>query len=162
MVLQHMSDDYSLSPRPSGWVGPFLNVVLQRGIMAAPLMVGWRERGISTAIGAQWTCRTIALVAVLSGGFFLCCCSLDLPVSIGPATRCDATHSRWDVPKLLRYIKITCDVLRCIFQHVGIYAPDFGISQLFIIRFSNGLQYCDKDSIPFHVICDSKLSARFF
>ena len=58
--------------------------------------------------------------------------------------------------------KITCDVLRCIFQHVGISAPDFGISKLFIIRFLNGLQYCDADSIPFHVICDSKLSSRYF
>ena len=73
--------------------------------------------------------------------------------------RCDVVHLRWDVPKPLRYIKITCDVLRCIFQHVGISAPDFGISKLFIIRFSNGLQYCDGDSIPFHVICNSKLSS---
>ena len=80
----------------------------------------------------------------------------------GPVTRCDAVHPRWDVPTLLRYIKITCDMLRCIFQHVGIFAPDFRISQLFIIRFSNGLQYCDRGSIPFHVICDRKLSVRYF
>ena len=33
-----------------------------------------------------------------------------------------------------------CIVLRCIFQHVGIFAADFGISQAFIIRFSNGFQ----------------------
>ena len=48
-------------------------------------------------------------------------------VPIGPATRCDAVHSRWDVPNLLRYIKIACDVLRCIFQHVVNFGPDFGI-----------------------------------
>ena len=40
-------------------------------------------------------------------------------LTIGPATRCDAVHPRWDVPKLLRYIRIACDVLQCIFQHVG-------------------------------------------
>ena len=43
--------------------------------------------------------------------------------------------------------------------YVVISAPDFGISRLFIIRFSNGLQYCDWNVILFHVICDSKLSA---
>ena len=100
-------------------------------------------------------------------------CAASQPVAgpIGPATRCDAkrpttrceaAHLRVDVLKPLRYIKITCDELRCIFQHVGISAPDFGISQLFIIRLSNGLQYCDEDAMPFHVICDSKLSARYF
>ena len=47
-----------------------------------------------------------------------------------------------------------CDVLQCIFQHIGIFAPDFGISQPFIIRFSNGLQHYDGDSIRFHVICE--------
>ena len=31
------------------------------------------------------------------------------------------------------YTKISCDVLRCIFQHVGIFAPNFEISQLLII-----------------------------
>ena len=80
--------------------------------------------------------------------------------SIGPATRCDAAHLRWGVPKPLRCRKIARDTLRCKFQHVGNFAPDFGISQLFIIRFSNGLQYCDEDSILFHVIRDSKLSTR--
>ena len=38
-------------------------------------------------------------------------------------------------------------MLRCIFQHVRIFAPDFGISQPFIIRFSNGLQHYDGDSM---------------
>ena len=74
------------------------------------------------------------------------------PACIDPATRCDAVHSRWDVLKL-RYIKIACDVPRCIFQHVGNFAPDFGISQPLIIRFSNGLQHCDGFNISFHVIC---------
>ena len=63
-------------------------------------------------------------------------------------------YSGWDVLKLLRYIKIACDVLRCIFQHVGICAPDVGISQPFIIRFSNGSQHCDAYIIGFHVICE--------
>ena len=71
--------------------------------------------------------------------------------AIGPATRCDAVHSRWDVPTLLRYIKIACDVLRCIFQHV---APDFGISQLFIVRFSNDFQHDNQHLMSF-LICDS-------
>ena len=47
----------------------------------------------------------------------------------GPATRCDAVHPRWDITKPLWYIKIACDVLRCIFQHVGISAPDSWLSQ---------------------------------
>ena len=63
--------------------------------------------------------------------------------SIGPATRCDATHPRWNVLKPLRCIEITCDALRWVFQHVGISAPDFGISLLFIVRCSNGLDHCD-------------------
>ena len=52
------------------------------------------------------------------------------------ATRLDALHPQWDVSKLMRYIKIACNALQCIFQHVGISAADFGISQPFIIRFS--------------------------
>ena len=83
-------------------------------------------------------------------------------INIGPATRCDAVHPQWDVPKLLRYIKIICDVLRCIFQHVGTFAPDFRISQPFIIRFSNSLQYCDGYSISYHVVSDSKLAVEYF
>ena len=86
------------------------------------------------------------------------------PVSFckGPATRCDALHPRWDVSKFLRYFKIACDVLRYIFQHVGICAPDFRISQPFIIRFSNGLQHCDGNSTSYHVMSDSKLAVTYF
>ena len=62
---------------------------------------------------------------------------------IGPATRCDAAHPRWDILIHLRCCKITCNGLRCIFQHVGNFAPDFGISQLIIVRFSNVLQHSD-------------------
>ena len=52
---------------------------------------------------------------------------------LGPATHCDAAHLRWDVLKPLRCRKAACDALRCKFQHVGNFAPDVGISQLFII-----------------------------
>ena len=48
--------------------------------------------------------------------------------------------------------KRACDALRCKFQNVQYFAPDFGISQLFIIRFSNGLQHCDGDALSFQVI----------
>ena len=82
--------------------------------------------------------------------------------SIGPATRCDAAHPRWDVLKHLRCIKIACDVLRCIFQHVGIFAFDFGISQSFIIQFPNGFQHCDGYLINIHVTYESTLSVKYF
>ena len=81
---------------------------------------------------------------------------------IGPATRCDAAHLRWGVSKLLRCKKNACDVLRCIFQHVGIFAPDFGISQLHILRFSNGFQHHDGVLMLFHLICELKLSVEYF
>ena len=84
--------------------------------------------------------------------------------SIGPATRCDAALviPRWDVPKPLRCIKIACDALRCIFQHVGNLALDFGISQLHIIRFLNGFQHHDGIIMLFHVICELRLSVEYF
>ena len=81
---------------------------------------------------------------------------------IGPATCCDAVHPRWDVPKPLRFIKIACNVLRCIYQHVGIFAPDFGIAQSFIIQFSNGFQHCNDNLMKFPVICDAKSSVEYF
>ena len=49
----------------------------------------------------------------------------------------------------------------CIFQHVGIFAPDYGIAQQFIIRFSNGFQHCDGDLISFPVIRAAKLSVKY-
>ena len=76
-------------------------------------------------------------------------------VAIGPATSCDDVHPRWDVPKLLRYIKTAWDVLRCIFQHVRIFAPNFGIAQPFTMRFSNGFQHCDDELMSFLVICEA-------
>ena len=63
---------------------------------------------------------------------------------------CDAEHLRWDVLRPLCCINIACDELRCIFQHVGNFTPDFGISQLFIVRLSNGLHLCDDHLISFH------------
>ena len=53
------------------------------------------------------------------------------------------------------YIKISCNVLRCIFQNVGIFSPDFGMIQPFIIRFSNGFQHRDDDLIRFPMICEA-------
>ena len=77
---------------------------------------------------------------------------------IGPATHCDAILPQWEVLMSLRCIKIACDDLRCIFQHVGNLALDFGISQLHVIRFSNGFQHHDGVLMVFHVICEFKLS----
>ena len=54
-------------------------------------------------------------------------------ISLGPATRCNAIHPQRKVLKPLRCIKIACDALRCIFQQVGHFSPDFGISQLHIV-----------------------------
>ena len=70
----------------------------------------------------------------------------------GPATRCDAVYPRCDVPMYLRCIKITCDALQCIFQYVGNFAHDFGISQLFTVRFSNGFYHNDRHLMGFHLI----------
>ena len=72
----------------------------------------------------------------------------------GPVTRCDVAHLRWYVLKSLHCIdiKIACDLLRCIFYHVSYFSPDFRISQLFIVRFSNGLQHRDGNSKGFPVI----------
>ena len=69
--------------------------------------------------------------------------------SKGSATRCDDAHLRGGVPKLLRCREITWDALRCQFQHVQYFAPDFRISQPFIICFSNDLHHCDGDLISF-------------
>ena len=52
--------------------------------------------------------------------------------------------------------------LRCIFQHVDNFAPDFGISQPLIVRFSIDLQYSNGHSIGFPVIHDSKLPIKYF
>ena len=79
----------------------------------------------------------------------------------GPATRCDIAHLRWDVLKPLRCIKIACDVLRCILQHVGNFSPDFGIS-LFIVRFSIGLHHCDGHVMSFHVMHGPAFSVKYF
>ena len=83
-------------------------------------------------------------------------------VAIGPATRCDAAHLRWDVLKLLRCMKIVCNALRCKFQHVQYFAPDFGVAQPFIIQFSNGFQHCDEDLMSILVICVAKSSVNYF
>ena len=81
---------------------------------------------------------------------------------IGPATHCDAAHLGWDVLKPPRCNKTACDGLRCIFQHVGNSGPDFVLSQLFIVRFSNGLQHSDGHARGFPVIDDMQLSSKYF
>ena len=83
--------------------------------------------------------------------------------SLGPATRCDTIiHLRWDVLKPMPCIKIACDALRCIFQHVGNFAPDFVISQQIIIRFSNGFYHNAGYLMGFHLICVSKVCVIYF
>ena len=75
---------------------------------------------------------------------------------IGQATRCDAAIPQRNVLQPLRCIKIPCDARRCIFQHVGNSALDFGISQLFTTRFSNGLHHNAGNLMSFPVMCVSK------
>ena len=45
---------------------------------------------------------------------------------------------------------------------LNIFIADFGVSQLFIHRFSNVFQQCDKDLIGFHVICCLNVSVKYF
>ena len=80
----------------------------------------------------------------------------------GPATRCNATHPRLNVLKPLRCIKMACDALQWVFQHVEISAPDFGISLLFIVRFSNGWDHCDGHLIGIHLMHSLKFSVKYF
>ena len=62
----------------------------------------------------------------------------------------------------LRCSQITCDALRCIFQHVGNSAPDFGISQLFTTRFSNGFHHNAGNLMSFPLMCVSNVYAIYF
>ena len=82
--------------------------------------------------------------------------------TIARATRCDAAHLRWWVPNELRYLKFACDVLRLKVQHAQYFAPDLGISQLFISRFSNDFQHNDGHVLAFHVIHNRKFSVNYF
>ena len=70
-------------------------------------------------------------------------------------------------PAMGCFRKNACDVLQCFFQHVGTFAPDFGISQPFIIscqckRNVNGLQHCNSYFISRHMIYESKSLAKYF
>ena len=67
---------------------------------------------------------------------------------------------RWDVLKPLQSA-MHQNRLRCIFRYVGNLAPDLGISQLFIVRFSKDCQQNDGHLINVHVICDSRLSFKY-
>ena len=42
-----------------------------------------------------------------------------------------------------------------------IFDPTFGISQLFIMRFTRGLVHCNGDLISFHVIYESNFSVKY-
>ena len=68
---------------------------------------------------------------------------------IGPATHCDVVHLLWGVPKPLRCRKIACDAMQCTFQHVGNFAPDIGVSKLFIVQFQSGFQRNDLHLVSF-------------
>ena len=70
------------------------------------------------------------------------------------------SHERALMP--LRCSKIACDALRCIFQHVGNFAPDSGISQLCIILFSNGFYHNDGNLIVFFLTFVSKVCGIYF
>ena len=50
---------------------------------------------------------------------------------------------------------------RCIFQHVGNFAPDFGISQACIVRFSNGFLHDNKHLISVLVMCELNFLVEF-
>ena len=69
--------------------------------------------------------------------------------------------SKASVIKIIK-IKIACDVLQCIFQHVGNFTPNFGISQPFIIRFSSGFQHDDKYLISLLVTQMSQLNISYY
>ena len=59
-------------------------------------------------------------------------------------------------------VRIVCDALRCIFQHVGNFSLDFGISQLYNVQFSNGFQKNDGNVICIHVIHNCNFSVKYF
>ena len=53
--------------------------------------------------------------------------------------------------------------MRCPAMHVGIFAPDGGISQVITVRFSKGLQYNDGHFTRFHLIYDPvSFSVKYF
>ena len=53
-------------------------------------------------------------------------------------------------------------MLRYKVQHAQYFGPDFGISQLFTIQFSNGFQHHDEALMLFPLICELKLSDEYF
>ena len=56
-----------------------------------------------------------------------------------------------------------CEALqRCIFQHVGNFAPDFGISQLFTIRFSNHFHHNAGNVMNFNLVGISNVYIIYF
>ena len=113
--------------------------------------------------GIQGQVQTELFIHAVTGDIYLSHHMNYIPLAdIGPVTRCDAAHLEWNVLKPLRCIKIACDALRCIYHHVGNLAPDFGISQLFLFRFSNGLHHCNDHLISFHMIYGQDLSVKYF
>ena len=109
------------------------------------------------------TCRTLQPVNRLQGRhFFTCRDSSGCGFRIRPShtLRCCTPGIRCSKASAMQ--KIVCDALRCKFQHFQYFAPDFGISQVFSIRFSNSLRHCDKDLMSFYVIYGSTFSVKYF
>ena len=68
----------------------------------------------------------------------------------------------WVFPKLLRCMDISCIAMRCKFQHVGNFAPNVRVYQLFIVQLQSGFQHNDRHSLSFHVIWYSIFLAKYF
>ena len=103
-----------------------------------------KKKSYSEVVNAQEIVKIFRLVAKLQ--LFVYNNSITLKISeliVGhyrPSHTLRTAYLRWGVPKTLRCIKIASDRLQCIFQHVGNLAPNFGIFQLFTVRFSSGFQ----------------------
>ena len=68
---------------------------------------------------------------------------------IGPATRCYAIHLRWDVPKVLRYIRhaMCCDAFSNMLEFLH------PILEYLSHLSSDGLQHCDGYVMNYCVVC---------
>ena len=67
----------------------------------------------------------------------------------------DVSQEFWNTPSQV------CSIAACGWAYRPI-APDFGIAQPFIIRFSNGFQHCNDDLMSFPVICAPNSSIKYF
>ena len=120
-----------------------------------------RIRGVAAGAGAVYRGTTVLQRSITVGYTLVPLYIFALPhtgmkwvifLRFAWATRCETARLRWCALKLLRCLKIEFDVPRWKVQHAQYFATDFGIYQLFIIRFSYGFHHCDWNSISFHVI----------